>query len=206
MSRFLPAEPSNLPRAEQRRRDILAAVLRVVADGGVDAVTHRRVAAEAGVPLGSTTYYFDSREALLREAFQHDLARVDAAFSQLADEFSGGDVEALVEMFVELSRRQLADAAPLRAEYELILFAARDPEVARALHAWEDRMVGSLAQRLERLGAARPVDAGRTLLQLARGAELDQLTRDEIDPDDLRRRVRVVVAALTGRPADERAA
>ena len=50
------------------------AALSLIAQQGFAAVTHRRVAAAAGVPLGSTTYYFDSREHLLREAFRRFLA------------------------------------------------------------------------------------------------------------------------------------
>src|SRR5262245_4250116 len=50
--------------SEDRRAVILDATLRLIATDGVDAVTHRRVAAVADVPLGSTTYYFESREQL----------------------------------------------------------------------------------------------------------------------------------------------
>ena len=48
-----------------RREQILEAALRVIGRSGRQAVTHRAVAEEAGVPLGSTTYYFDSRDDLL---------------------------------------------------------------------------------------------------------------------------------------------
>ncbi|MHC4910387.1 MAG: TetR/AcrR family transcriptional regulator [Planctomycetota bacterium] len=71
-------------RSDERRLLLLETTLRLVAVGGVDAVTHRRVAQAAGVPLGSTTYYFDSREHLLREAFRHYLEQARAAQSELA--------------------------------------------------------------------------------------------------------------------------
>ena len=41
--------------AEVRRDEILEAVIRVIADGGPDAVTFRRVAHRANVPLSSLT-------------------------------------------------------------------------------------------------------------------------------------------------------
>ena len=54
-----------------RREQILEATLRVIGRSGRQAVTHRAVAEEAGVPLGSTTYYFESRDDLLRQALEH---------------------------------------------------------------------------------------------------------------------------------------
>ena len=44
---------------------ILEAALRVIAERGVEAVTHRAVADAAGVPLSATTYYFESLDELL---------------------------------------------------------------------------------------------------------------------------------------------
>jgi DNA-binding transcriptional regulator YbjK len=48
------------PRGAARREALLEAVLRIVAEVGADAVTHRRVAEEAQLPLASTTYWFES--------------------------------------------------------------------------------------------------------------------------------------------------
>lgn len=55
--------------SEQRRLAILHAALRVVARDGVRGVRHRAVAAEAGVPLSATTYYFKDIHDLLADAF-----------------------------------------------------------------------------------------------------------------------------------------
>ena len=50
------------------RTKILRAVLRVIGSDGIGGVTNRRVAKEAGVSLGSLTYYFDTQEDLLRKS------------------------------------------------------------------------------------------------------------------------------------------
>lgn len=55
--------------SEQRRLAILEAALRVVVRDGVRGVRHRAVAAEAGVPLSATTYYFKDINELLADAF-----------------------------------------------------------------------------------------------------------------------------------------
>jgi len=53
----------------QRRERILEATLACIAAHGFHHITHRKIALEAGVPLGSVTYYFTTLEALLAEAF-----------------------------------------------------------------------------------------------------------------------------------------
>ena len=185
-----------------RRSTILDATLRLIATDGVDAITHRRVAAAAGVPLGSTTYYFDSREQLLREAFRRYLEQIRALQTRVARAIRPTTVAGLVDVLVELTQREFEDEQMVLAEYELTLFAARDAEIAEALHEWDASMIGGLARSFETLGAARPFDAARTVLNMTRGHELDSLTRHDANTGDLRRLLTVVVAALVGAPVE----
>ena len=60
---------SRPPNDPHRREKILQATLDTIAEHGIHAVTHRKIATCAGVPLGSMTYYFDGMEPLLEEAF-----------------------------------------------------------------------------------------------------------------------------------------
>ena len=182
--------------AEMRRREILVAALRVIAAGGPDAITHRRVAAEAGVPLGSLTYYFESREDLVREAFRHYMAATGAFLAALENEIPAATPADLVRMLVEMARREFVDPAMVRAEYEMILYAARDPELWREFAAWERGLEARLAASFEGLGAARPVEAARTTINLVRGFELEKLARPADIIDDLRRRLTILINAL----------
>jgi DNA-binding transcriptional regulator YbjK len=52
-------------RGEKRRTELIEATLRIIERDGVAGVTHRTVAAEAGVPTTSTTYHFSSLDDLL---------------------------------------------------------------------------------------------------------------------------------------------
>jgi DNA-binding transcriptional regulator YbjK len=192
-----PAPPT-LPQAELRRRAILSAALQVISAGGVDAVTHRRVAAEARVPLGSITYYFASRKELVREAFRHYLTEVSAALASLEREHPIERTADIAEALTELARREFATPSLVLAEYELILYAARDAVLAQDFNAYERGLEARLAGPLERLGADRPVDAARTVIELMRGFELERLTRPDTSTEDLRRRLEIVVYALTG--------
>lgn len=62
--------PSQSSRVDpERQQHIIDAALRVIASRGVAGTSHRVVAAEAHVPLGSMTYYFDGMHDLLHQAF-----------------------------------------------------------------------------------------------------------------------------------------
>jgi TetR/AcrR family transcriptional repressor of bet genes len=56
---------------EERRREIAAAVLRLVATRGVEAASLRTVAGEAGVSMGAVQHYFTTRDEMLRFALAH---------------------------------------------------------------------------------------------------------------------------------------
>jgi len=67
------------PSGLERRQQILDATLRIIVREGMRGVRHRAVAAEAGVPLAATTYYFRDIEDLITAAFL-DWARRNAVY------------------------------------------------------------------------------------------------------------------------------
>jgi DNA-binding transcriptional regulator YbjK len=122
--------PARQARGHERVEQILRATLEVVARDGVAAVTHRSVAEAAGVPLGSLTYYFSSKQELLRDALllhvDEDTARISALASDLLACGAAGDQ--VVEAFAELLETVHGDIA----QFELYVEAARDPELREA--------------------------------------------------------------------------
>ena len=58
-------------KGRQRKKEITEATLQIIIQSGVQGVTHRAVALEAGVQLRLTTYYFKDKEDLINEAFIH---------------------------------------------------------------------------------------------------------------------------------------
>ncbi|HUA35114.1 MAG TPA: TetR family transcriptional regulator [Candidatus Binataceae bacterium] len=182
--------------AEGRRREILAAALRVIAAGGADAVTHRRVASEAKVPLGSLTYYFESREEMIREAFRFYIDEATEFMLEIERNIPMATAADIVELIAEIMRREFMQPEMLRAEYEMILHASRDEQVAKEFAAWERGLEMRLAAPLELLGAERPVAAARTILHLVRGFELEQIAHRAEELGDLRMRLTAVVNAL----------
>lgn len=70
-------------RALATREAILAAVERIVEKEGGDAVTTTRVAAEIGVAVGTIYRYFESREAMLLEAYDATVTRIAHACGEV---------------------------------------------------------------------------------------------------------------------------
>jgi TetR/AcrR family transcriptional regulator, regulator of biofilm formation and stress response len=185
------------PRGDARSA-ILAATLQIVAERGLDAVTHRRVASKAGVSPGSTTHHFSSREVLLREAFRFYLKEGDGLLESLevAARSAADPMERIQRFLSGLLEHELSEASLLRAEYELILFASTDDELAADVRSWESRWVAHLADALESAGCSRPMETARTLINLVRGFELERLINDRLTVADFSRRLELVLAAL----------
>src|SRR3954464_1089307 len=93
-------------RAEASKRvqdAIVAAAVDVVAREGVAAVTHRRLAAEAGVALSSTTWHFATKADILMAALRwtaaHEVTRIGEIADRMGD--AGFDPAAWSEELAE---------------------------------------------------------------------------------------------------------
>ena len=150
-----------------RRAAIVEATLRVIGARGADAVTHRAVAAEAGVPLASTTYYFASKEALVREAFELTIERSIGRVAEHAARTEGSAVDRLVAL-ADAELREVN--APLAAQFELMLEAGRRPELRDLAARWDRVYREALAQLV---GDELDVDVAGYLLD---GALIGQLS------------------------------
>ncbi len=197
---------AGLPKGERSRRALLEATLRVIARGGVEAVTHRRVAAEAGVSHGATTYHFTSRDDIILQAFRHYIRLItdhlDAAWDDLDDD--PGSVPSVITFLVDFTRREFSDPELVLAEYELIVYAARNEALAREYRAWQRSLVSGLATVLEACGAPRPSEAARIVVGVCRAFELEQLTHPSNGPDQLKQRLELLLSGLVGTPEPSR--
>jgi DNA-binding transcriptional regulator YbjK len=143
----MEAAPARQARGHERVEQILRATLTVIARDGIAGVTHRTVAEAAGVPLGSLTYYFASKQELLRDALRlhvrDDVGRLRALTDALLT--SGATGQQVVDAFIA----QFEAGTPDVAQFELYLEAARDPELsavaAESLRAYQE--VAALALR-----------------------------------------------------------
>jgi TetR/AcrR family transcriptional regulator, regulator of biofilm formation and stress response len=140
-----------------RREQILEATLRVIGRSGREAVTHRAVAEEAGVPLGSTTYYFDSRDDLLGQALEHVARQEAARHVELGHELRTAKTpRQLADMLLDQLVFEIDDRDAYIAEYELWLEAGRRPDLREAATTWCDAVQLAVSGAMEKLGSTDP--------------------------------------------------
>ncbi len=141
-----------------------------MAERGVDGVTHRAVAAAAGVPLGSTTYHFATLDDLLAVALHtaagHSIAQVHAWESALpADADLAAALADLVTRGLTEHRTQSI------VEYELYVAALHRPTLRGASTEWDAALVALFASRTD-------PTTGRTLAALYCGLMMQALLSD----------------------------
>jgi DNA-binding transcriptional regulator YbjK len=182
-----------------RREQILEAALRVIGRSGREAITHRAVAEEAGVPLGSTTYYFDSRDDLLGQALEH-VARTEAErHVRLGVEFRTAETpRQLADMLLEQLIFEIKDRDAYVAEYELWLVASRRPDLREPATAWCDAVQLAVAGAMERLGSSDPA-ADASLIVAAVDGLGERLLAREDDPAEAAREFRSQLRRLIER-------
>jgi DNA-binding transcriptional regulator YbjK len=174
---------------EARRQQIVTAAVRAIVEVGIGNVTHRRIAALAGVPLGSTTYYFPTLDDLIAAALREAIESVRAWLEEWAEELIVS--RDLPATFVDLAQRYLADRERALLEYELFLAAARTPELRPVAQLCIDGLRGICAR------FAGP-ERGFALAALIDGHLMHALVTEEpLDVDGLRAGVSALVSRRT---------
>jgi DNA-binding transcriptional regulator YbjK len=191
------------PRGAARREALLEAVLRIVAEVGPDAVTHRRVAEVAELPLASTTYWFQSKEHLLTAALElaaeRDTARLLAYASAVGEAPAGDLLDAAVEAISEsCDDASQSNRGSLIATFALLLEAARRPALREIAERWTEAYLLALGRLLQSAGSARPREDAELLLGAADGLLIEQLATGA--DADLRPRLRRLAGALVASP------
>jgi DNA-binding transcriptional regulator YbjK len=161
------------PPNERRRAQLTDAAIALLAEVGVHGVTHRAVDTRAGLPAGTASNYFRSREALLVAAAD----RVGALHRADMDRDAGthtphGDTR---EQTIELIAGSLLSAATTDRDrylaiFELRLESLRRPALATALTALMDESARFTTGYHAALDLAIPPAAVPMLLTLYGGA------------------------------------
>jgi len=148
-----PRQPAAAPLSP-RRLQLLDAALHVLADEGLKGLTHRAVDRRAGVPEGSCSAYWRTRQALQGALTEYVagslLADVDALAERLRG--SGPDQATTVDDAIELFLRWLDQRELLVARLELTMAASRDEELATLLAVHRSRLVAIVDQVMTAAG------------------------------------------------------
>lgn len=186
--------------ALRRRDDLLRAATEIVGEQGASAATHRAVAARAGLPPATTTYFFSSIAELIAEALRTFVAERTVAVSDLTARFADerrppGIDEAFASLLLT------GDRVSELAQIEAYLHAARGPDlgpaVAEAMAAFEQAAEAALRAA----GSPRAADGARAFVALTDGFVLQHLANPRPDDEQVfLDALRSLFAAYAGEP------
>jgi TetR/AcrR family transcriptional regulator, regulator of biofilm formation and stress response len=183
--RVRASRPTRAEQRAERRGAIVDAAVRIIATRGLPALTHRAVAHEAKVPLAATTYYFTSKDEILREALEalsaSEVERLAAIASTIrsvssTDELAGLVAEALFADPEEAERRWLA-------QFEIYLEAARNPALRPAVEHWRSAFVDVAESALRVAGAPDARDRAEIAVAGMNGLLMDRIRGLGDDPE-----------------------
>ncbi|WP_327124309.1 TetR family transcriptional regulator [Streptomyces sp. NBC_01727] len=132
----------------ERRGRIIDAAIRVVGARGIAGLSHRSVAAEADVPLGSTTYHFASLDDLLIAALRRSNENFARAMRE-SETLLAPDADLAEELARLLGEWFSGGRGRPELEYELYLAALRRPALRPVAAEWTDGTAELLAGRTD---------------------------------------------------------
>ncbi|WP_186293133.1 TetR/AcrR family transcriptional regulator [Brevibacterium aurantiacum] len=161
---------------EEHRARIAAAVWRVIAARGLDAVSLRSVAVEAKVSMGQVQHYYSLKNDLLFAGVEHSYLLIEQHLEQLLAEAEGSPREVMLAILTVLLGEEAVVRDAIRVN---VAFAARtqnEPRIHDLLTSGDDEIIGlcthvlAQAQRDGHLNAdLDPVAEARLLFGLATG-------------------------------------
>lgn len=127
-----------MAKNDARREALADAGIAVLAREGSRGLTHRAIDAEAEVPIGTTSNYFRSRQALFTGLFERIGARLAPSEDDLATRAAEEPSRELFAAYIrDIVRRLTQQREVTLALFELRLEAARRPDLAESLGAWQ---------------------------------------------------------------------
>ncbi|MEV4218529.1 TetR family transcriptional regulator [Nonomuraea sp. NPDC049725] len=193
------------PTNPARRRAIADAAIALLASAGAHGLTHRAVEKEAGLPPGTASNYFRSREALLVAAAERVAELHHADTDRAADTDQAADTDRAAGMVELLAESLLTAATTLRTRYlaifELQLEAARRPALAAALARLHGSALRITAGHHGKVGVTIPRERVPAMLALYGGALFTLVTGppEAVTREAVRRVAEVIVDGAVAR-------
>lgn len=181
----------------------------LVTRDGPAAFSARAVAAEAGLPLASVSYYYPRLDDLLGAALQavldHWLGQARAVAAGAVETTSGGSAD-VARLLASALLPPSGAADDIRTRYEHLLAAARIPAATEALAGLRPALAQAVDDILARTRAGTTVPAD-VLISLVDGAAVGALTEGSADPAaTVRRQLDIVLrSSAPGRRRQRRA-
>ena len=140
-----------------RRDDLLDAAITVLGERGIRALTHRAVDTQAGLPAGSASNHFRSRDALLDAVVERFAARERELWEDLAKSMYPTTPRELARLLVAAARTATGSQRTLTlARYAILVEAGIHPAVRAQLLATGARVNTWFMTWLRVAGSADP--------------------------------------------------
>ncbi|MER6345076.1 TetR/AcrR family transcriptional regulator [Streptomyces sp. NPDC001595] len=188
-----------------RRAELLEAAIEVIAENGVNGATHRSIAARAGMPSSTTSYFFSSLDDLIAAALQvvadRFATRVDSVIKQIGE--VGANPEEAIDRFVDLMLG--GPQVDVVAQFEIYLECARRPRLQASAHQIMASIERGAEAALRALGTPHPAERAPMVVAMLDGFALHRRAwpRGEADRRALREALRVLHRAFTAMDASE---
>ena len=146
---------------DERKREIAAAMWRILLREGVGAVTVRALAAETGWSVGAIRHYYKSNDDLLLFAMGEMLVSIAGRIGALDfDEPDRAVLQKAVEEMLPLDQQRKAEA---QIWFTLLTRRIANPQLAVKAHNLDLVVRGAVRNVLSELATANLVSSGRDL-------------------------------------------
>ncbi|GIF75057.1 TetR/AcrR family transcriptional regulator [Asanoa siamensis] len=183
-----------------RRTEVLDAAITLLGAGGVRAVTHRAVDAEAGLPAGATSNLFRTRDALLRGVVDRFAERERAVWDEIAADRAPATPADLAAALATVAREAVGPHRTLTlARYVILVEAAHHPALRAHLLATGRRVDAWFTMWMRVSGSRDPGRDAAIIANAYTGLVLHELANPDpaFDPGG---RLTPLVEALLGGP------
>ncbi|WP_432843081.1 TetR/AcrR family transcriptional regulator [Dactylosporangium sp. CA-092794] len=179
-----------------RRERLLDAAIEVIGTGGIRALTHRAVDAAAGLPAGSASNLYRTRDALIDGVVERFAERERSNWEQIASGVLPTGPEELAEVLTLAARLSTGPQRALTlSRYAILLESAIRPELRAQLLATGARVNAWATNWVRGSGSADPARDAPIIMNHWTGIVLHQLAMPDpaFDPSG---QIRVLVTAV----------
>lgn len=170
-------------RSRLRRGELLDAAIALFAEGGARGITHRAVAAKAGLPSATTNYYFPSIDELIEAALSQHMENLLSDLHSitsipLEEDISFDDVAGLIAGIFSVRPAEV-----VALNMSIYVAAARTPELRPKAAEAAAAFVAIAEKMLQHLGMVGAEEIARSLIMVLAGSTLGRLSEQRTDEE-----------------------
>ena len=189
-----------------RRTGILDAAIERIGGHGMRGLTHRAVDAAAGLPPGSTSNYFRTKDALLVAVVERFIVRERSNWEEMAATSWPRTAAELADTLARLARDSTGAQRSLTlARYAILVEGAQRPGLQAELAAGGARVTAWFTQWLRAIASPNPERDTAILANYVAGLVLHELASPSVAFDPAPE-LTVLIEALVASPRRRRSA